>query len=172
MRRRARPSLRPSRDIPGGSQSLGLAAHTRLTADRAGAPQGTRKAKADETREQRHTMSETLRRVLELVPNRDMRISAHGYDEMAEDGILASETCRVSGRRWWSRIIPSTRKGRASLSGSSIGAAARFTSCGAFRRARHHPQCSSPPTGLIQLDGQTISFGGSREQEASYQAGP
>ncbi len=37
MRRRARPSLRSSRDIPDGSQSLGPAAHTRLTADRAGA---------------------------------------------------------------------------------------------------------------------------------------
>ena len=36
-------------------------------------------------------MSETLRRVVGLTQNGDVRISAHGYDEMAEDGILAGE---------------------------------------------------------------------------------
>ncbi len=36
-------------------------------------------------------MSATLLRVLELLQNEDARISAHGYDEMGEDGILAGE---------------------------------------------------------------------------------
>lgn len=36
-------------------------------------------------------MSATLRRIVDLVQNGDVRISAHGYDEMAEDGILAGE---------------------------------------------------------------------------------
>lgn len=36
-------------------------------------------------------MSDTLRRVINLVQARDVLISAHGYDEMAEDGILASD---------------------------------------------------------------------------------
>jgi hypothetical protein len=36
-------------------------------------------------------MSETLRRVVELIRDGHVLISAHGYDEMAEDGILAGE---------------------------------------------------------------------------------
>jgi len=36
-------------------------------------------------------MSDTLRRIADLVQGGEVRISAHGYDEMAEDGILAGE---------------------------------------------------------------------------------
>jgi len=36
-------------------------------------------------------MSDTLRRIVDLVQGGEVRISAHGYDEMAEDGILAGE---------------------------------------------------------------------------------
>jgi len=36
-------------------------------------------------------MSETLRRIVDLVRAGEVRISAHGYDEIAEDGLLAGE---------------------------------------------------------------------------------
>ena len=36
-------------------------------------------------------MSDTLRRIADLVQGGDIQISAHGYDEMAEDGILADD---------------------------------------------------------------------------------
>ena|SRR5215510_10936877 len=36
-------------------------------------------------------MSETLRQVVGLIRDGQVLISAHGYDEMAEDGILAAE---------------------------------------------------------------------------------
>jgi len=36
-------------------------------------------------------MSETLARIVDLVRAGAVRISAHGYDEIAEDGILAGE---------------------------------------------------------------------------------
>ena len=36
-------------------------------------------------------MSSTLRQVQELVNSGEFRISEHGYDELAEDGILAGE---------------------------------------------------------------------------------
>lgn len=40
-------------------------------------------------------MSVTLERIRELVARREVRISEHGYDELAQDGILAREV--VSG---------------------------------------------------------------------------
>ena len=36
-------------------------------------------------------MNDTLRRIADLVQGVAVQISAHGYDEMAEDGILAGE---------------------------------------------------------------------------------
>jgi hypothetical protein len=42
-------------------------------------------------------MSETLRQVVELIRAGQVLISAHGYDEMADDGILASEAIVVWG---------------------------------------------------------------------------
>ena len=36
-------------------------------------------------------MSDILRRIADLVQGGEVYISAHGYDEMAEDGILAGE---------------------------------------------------------------------------------
>jgi len=36
-------------------------------------------------------MSETLRRVQQLASAGDVKISSHGYDELAEDGILARD---------------------------------------------------------------------------------
>jgi Domain of unknown function (DUF4258) len=36
-------------------------------------------------------MSDTFKRVLELVRNRQVKVSEHGYDELADEGILARE---------------------------------------------------------------------------------
>ena len=36
-------------------------------------------------------MNQPLRTIVALVQRGDVRVSSHGYDEMAEDGILATE---------------------------------------------------------------------------------
>jgi hypothetical protein len=36
-------------------------------------------------------VTDTLRAIIDLVQRGELQISAHGYDEMAEDGILAGE---------------------------------------------------------------------------------
>ncbi len=42
-------------------------------------------------------MSDTLRRIVDLVRNGDVRISTHGYDELAEDGIFVREVIEGVG---------------------------------------------------------------------------
>jgi uncharacterized protein DUF4258 len=42
-------------------------------------------------------MSDTLRRIVDLLQNGNVRISAHGYDELAEDGILVREVIEGAG---------------------------------------------------------------------------
>ena len=43
-------------------------------------------------------MSDTFRRIVDLVHHGEVRVSAHGYDEMAEDDILAGEVIDGVGR--------------------------------------------------------------------------
>ncbi len=57
-----------------------------------------------------HDMSHTLRRIAVLVQRGEAQISAHGYDEMAEDGILAGEVIDDVAAALWLRTTPSTRR--------------------------------------------------------------
>jgi hypothetical protein len=60
-------------------------------------------------------MSERFRRIVDLVPKGEIRISAHGYDEMAADGILASEAVEGVGAAIVVEDYPQYAKGPCTL---------------------------------------------------------
>lgn len=101
-------------------------------------------------------MSETLRLVVGLIENGDVRISAHGYDEMAEDGILAREVLDGVQAAVVVEDDPKYAKGPCVLV-YQVDRSGRPTSYGESRKARRPLPCSSLPIGLIRLAGPTIS---------------
>ena len=60
-------------------------------------------------------MSDTFRRIVELVHHGEVRVSAHGYDEMAEDDILAGEVIDGVGAGVVVEDYPSYPKGPCTL---------------------------------------------------------
>jgi hypothetical protein len=60
-------------------------------------------------------MSDTLGRIVDLVRNAEVRISAHGYDEMAEDGILAGEVIDGIASALMVEDYPESSKGPCTL---------------------------------------------------------
>jgi hypothetical protein len=57
-------------------------------------------------------MSDTFNAVTTLVALGKVRVSDHGYDELAADNILVADALMALPRVSWSRIIRSSRKDR------------------------------------------------------------
>lgn len=60
-------------------------------------------------------MSDTLRRIIKLIDRRDVRISDHGYDEMAADDILLRELLAGAAKAELVEDYPTFHKGPAVL---------------------------------------------------------
>jgi hypothetical protein len=67
------------------------------------------------TAHRQNYMSETLRRVLILIRDGQVLISAHGSDEMAEDGILAAEAVEGAAAAVVVEDYPEFMKGQCTL---------------------------------------------------------
>jgi len=80
-------------------------------------------------------MRSTIRRVVDLIDRREVRISDHGYDELARDGILVREVVAESGLEKSLKITRTTRKGRRFWFCSEIPPVGPFTWFGASREA-------------------------------------
>lgn len=76
-------------------------------------------------------MSETLRRIQRLAAGREIRISSHGYDELAADGILATEVIEGIAEALVVEDYPDYAKARAFWFSSAMRRAGRSTPFGA-----------------------------------------
>ena len=52
-------------------------------------------------------MNQTLKRVITLIEQNEVKISNHGYDELAEDGLLVKEI--ISSVKLWRNILNTQR---------------------------------------------------------------
>jgi hypothetical protein len=114
-------------------------------------------------------MSDTLGRVVQLIQEGRVLVSIHGYDEMAEDGILAVEAIEGAAVATVIEDYPDTARALVRWCCNETGAGARSMWCGASRGDRCRQPCWLRPTGLIPLGGPTTFCGGDDEQTTPHQ---
>ena len=110
-------------------------------------------------------MSTTLTRIQDLAARGEIRVSAHGYDELAADGILATDAITGLSRALIVEDYPTYSKGPAVLVLVRTRQGCRSTLCGVFPRGRIHPGFWSPRTGRTRRSGIQRSAGGRHERE-------
>ena len=111
-------------------------------------------------------MSETFDRIRALVGRREVRISDHGYDELASDGILVREVIAgVERAQLLEETILITRRGRAFSFSREMRPAAPSTSFGASRRGRHRQPFLSQPIDLTRSGGPRTSSAGETDEQ-------
>ncbi len=82
-------------------------------------------------------MSSTLDQIRELVRQGSVRISEHGYDELAADGILAREAVEgVVHARFLSKIIQIIQKVCAFWFGKQLTTGGIYTPSGAYQKVK------------------------------------
>ena len=84
-------------------------------------------------------MSTTIEAVVDLVARGEIKISAHGYDEMAGDNILVRDVVDGLSQGIVVEDYPEYPKGPCVLVLQRIAMAARFTRCGGSRKVRGAP---------------------------------
>ena len=101
-------------------------------------------------------MSDTLRRVQILASRGEVRISAHGYDELAADDIFVTDVIAGVPTAIVVEDYPNFGAARAFSCCKGMPSAAPFTSFGVSPRTVPARQWSSQRTGPIQHDGPMI----------------
>jgi hypothetical protein len=104
-------------------------------------------------------MSETLRLVLDLIQRGDVRVSAHGYEELTADGILAREVIDGVQAAVVVEDYPTFAKGPCGLVRQFDEGGRPIHAVWGIPKARRRPPCWSPPIGRIRLGGPTTFCG-------------
>jgi hypothetical protein len=102
-------------------------------------------------------MNQTLQLIIDLVARQEVLISAHGYDELAEDGILVRDVITGVREAVVVEDYPAYHKGRVCSFYKGTATASPSMWCGVFREMRHHQRSWSQPIGRMWSSGQTIS---------------
>jgi hypothetical protein len=93
-------------------------------------------------------MSETSDHIVLLVQAGSVRISEHGYDELAADDILVRDIVEGVMKAKIVEDYPEFPKGLACSCSSRMGTERRYTPCGVFLRVIRSRQSWSRPTDL------------------------
>jgi hypothetical protein len=120
-------------------------------------------------------MIETLRLIVELIQRGEVRVSAHGYDELAADGILAREVIAGVQAAVVVEDDPTYAKGPCVLVRQfdrSIRAGGPSTPSGEFPKARRHqpyiPQIAAAIRPNLSTRGQVSSVSASMSLTVSF----
>lgn len=86
-------------------------------------------------------MIETLQRIVSLVGDKKLRVSAHALERLVDNGILIEPLIDGIAGLYWSRITRTTSKDRRYLSCSSTSIDYPSIWSGASRQGRLSQQC-------------------------------
>lgn len=86
-------------------------------------------------------MSRTLESIRRLISEENVRVSEHGYDELAADGLLARELVEGVEAAEIIEDYPDYPKGRAFCCCNEPRMDGRSTQCGEFPQAMQVRQC-------------------------------
>jgi hypothetical protein len=83
-------------------------------------------------------MSQTFQAILQLIERGEVRVSAHGYDELAEDGLFVRDVLVNIVDAVIVEDYPTIRRVHVFWCFKATGKATPSMSCGAFRKTPLH----------------------------------
>jgi len=116
-------------------------------------------------------MNRTFELILDLIDRKEVLISDHGYDELAEDDILVREVLNGVSSAILVEDYPDYPKGPCILVLQKDSQGNPIHVVRGIPREKYPPLSSSQRIGLIQRDGQIILPGEKNEEEKAHEVG-